>query len=113
VAAGQVLGGVLVSANLLGTGWRPVFLVNVPAGLAVLAFAGRLPAGGKGEAGRERLDLAGAGWPGAGILGPVVPRAFRASRGWPGPGRWRRREWRPGRCSPGTSAPSRRPAASR
>lgn len=42
VAAGQVLGGILVSANVLGTGWRPVFLVNVPAGLTVLAFtAGR------------------------------------------------------------------------
>jgi hypothetical protein len=35
--AGQVIGGVLVSANLFGTAWRPVFLVNVPIGLAVLA----------------------------------------------------------------------------
>ena len=35
---GQVLGGVLVSANLFGTEWRPVFLVNVPIGL-VLLFA--------------------------------------------------------------------------
>jgi MFS family permease len=33
--AGQVLGGVLVTANLLGTQWRPVFLVNVPVGLAI------------------------------------------------------------------------------
>src|SRR6185437_7173655 len=30
---GQVLGGVLVSADLYGTAWRPVFLVNVPIGL--------------------------------------------------------------------------------
>src|SRR5207244_11004882 len=29
---GPVLGGVLVSANLFGTEWRPVFLVNVPIG---------------------------------------------------------------------------------
>src|SRR5258708_33966977 len=83
VAAGQVLGGVLVSAILLGTGWRPVFLVNVPAGLAVLAFAGRLPVGGKGEAGRERLDLAGAGWLGAAILALGVPLTFGASAGRP------------------------------
>src|SRR6266700_2402183 len=34
VAAGQALGGVLVSADLFGAGWRPVFLVNLPAGLA-------------------------------------------------------------------------------
>ena len=31
---GQVLGGLLVSANLFGSSWRPVFLVNVPVGLA-------------------------------------------------------------------------------
>src|SRR6266536_1652083 len=31
---GQVIGGVLVSANLFGASWRPVFLVNVPVGLA-------------------------------------------------------------------------------
>jgi len=82
VAAGQVLGGVLVSANVLGTGWRPVFLVNVPAGLAVLTFAaGRLPVGQR--AGRARLDLAGAGWLAAAILALVVPLTFGASAGWP------------------------------
>jgi len=37
--AGQVLGGVLVSADLFGSGWRPVFLVNVPIGLALLVAA--------------------------------------------------------------------------
>ena len=30
---GQVLGGLLVSANIDGLGWRPIFLVNVPIGL--------------------------------------------------------------------------------
>src|SRR5207247_6525908 len=39
---GQVLGGVLVSADLLGVGWRPVFLVNVPIGLLLLFAAWRL-----------------------------------------------------------------------
>jgi MFS family permease len=38
-AAGQVVGGVLVGVDLFGTGWRPVFLVNVPLGL-VLLFLG-------------------------------------------------------------------------
>src|SRR5260370_5446274 len=56
VAAGQVLGGLLVSANLLGAGWRPIFLVNVPVGVGVLAFAGgRLPAGHRIRTGR--LDI--------------------------------------------------------
>ena len=40
--AGQVLGGLLVNANLFGSGWRPVFLVNVPIGLAVLLVAPRV-----------------------------------------------------------------------
>jgi len=38
---GQVLGGVLVTADLWGTGWRPVFLINVPIGSG--AAAGRRP----------------------------------------------------------------------
>src|ERR1700734_4482479 len=31
--AGQVIGGVLVSANLFGTSWRPGVLGNLPVGL--------------------------------------------------------------------------------
>jgi len=82
VAAGQVLGGILVSADLFGTGWRPVFLVNVPAGLAVLAWAaGRLP-GGPRPAG-TRLDLGGAGLLAAAVLALVVTLTFGADAGWP------------------------------
>ena len=40
--AGQVLGGVLLQANLLGLGWRAIFLVNVPIGLVMLILAARL-----------------------------------------------------------------------
>ncbi|MFI1968043.1 MFS transporter [Streptomyces cinnamoneus] len=35
-AVGQVLGGVLVSVDLAGTGWRSIFLINAP--IAVVAF---------------------------------------------------------------------------
>ncbi|MEU5220674.1 MFS transporter [Streptomyces sp. NPDC020807] len=35
-ALGQVLGGTLVSADLFGTGWRAVFLLNVPIGGLIL-----------------------------------------------------------------------------
>jgi hypothetical protein len=80
--AGQMLGGLLVSANLAGTGWRPIFLVNVPAGLAVLACAaGRLPGGPPAAA--ARLDLAGAGWLATAILALVIPLTFGADAGWP------------------------------
>ncbi|MFE7611235.1 MFS transporter [Streptomyces celluloflavus] len=40
-ALGQVLGGLLVSADLAGTGWRAVFLVNVPIAAAAWLLAAR------------------------------------------------------------------------
>ncbi|MGP4004815.1 MFS transporter [Streptomyces sp. 8N706] len=41
MVAGQILGGVLVAADLAGTGWRLIFLVNVPVALIGLALAAR------------------------------------------------------------------------
>ncbi len=38
--AGPVIGGGLVNLDVLGSGWRAIFLVNVPLGLAAIA-AGR------------------------------------------------------------------------
>jgi EmrB/QacA subfamily drug resistance transporter len=37
--AGQVVGGALVTLNLAGASWRPIFLVNVPIGLVGLLLA--------------------------------------------------------------------------
>jgi MFS family permease len=42
VVVGQVLGGALVDANLFGSSWRPVFLINVPVGVALLAVGPRI-----------------------------------------------------------------------
>src|ERR1700678_2100477 len=43
--AAPILAGVLVEANLWGIGWRLVFLINVPIGIATFGGAGRaLPA---------------------------------------------------------------------
>lgn len=43
-ALGPVLGGLLISWNLGGWGWRPIFLLNVPIGIvALVAAAGVLP----------------------------------------------------------------------
>ncbi|MFH8887784.1 MFS transporter [Streptomyces sp. NPDC017949] len=41
MVAGQILGGVLVAADLAGTGWRAVFLVNIPFVLLGLILAVR------------------------------------------------------------------------
>jgi MFS family permease len=78
---GQVLGGLLVSADLFGSSWRPVFLVNVPVGLAVLACGRLLPAGRFD--GVRTLDL-----PGLAVLTPavfalVLPLVLGQPLGWP------------------------------
>ena len=39
---GPVLGGVLVEADLLGSGWRMIFLVNLPLAAAALVMGARL-----------------------------------------------------------------------
>ena len=82
VVLGQVVGGLLVSADLFGSTWRPIFLVNVPVGLAVLAFGRLLPAADQDRP-RRRLDL-----PGLAVLTPavfafVLPLVLGHSLGWP------------------------------
>src|SRR6516165_2740717 len=78
---GQVVGGLLISANLFGSTWRPIFLVNVPVGIAVLLF-GRLLPDGRGRPGRT-LDV-----PGLLVLTPavfalVLPLVLGQPLGWP------------------------------
>ncbi|MCX4762100.1 MFS transporter [Streptomyces sp. NBC_01275] len=84
-AAGQVVGGVLVSADLLGTGWRPVFLVNVPVGLVLFAVGRRvLPRGGAAERERARgLDGPGLVLLGAAVSLVTVPLVLGQEEDWP------------------------------
>src|SRR6516164_8207314 len=79
---GQVVGGVLVSANLLGLTWRPAFLLNVPIG-AILFLAGlRTLPNGRGEPGRT-LDLAGVATLTPAVLALVLPLVLGQSEHWP------------------------------
>jgi len=78
---GQVLGGLLVSADLFGSSWRPVFLVNVPVGLAVLAFGRQLPAGRFD--GIRTLDLPGLTVLTPAVLALVLPLVLGQPLGWP------------------------------
>lgn len=87
-AAGQVLGGVLVSADLFGTGWRPVFLVNVPVGVVLLITARRvLPRDAARQPGEDRrargLDLPGLMLLGAAVSLLTVPLVLGQQEGWP------------------------------
>jgi MFS family permease len=63
IAAGQLVGGLLVTINIAGTTWRPVFWVNVPIGLATLVAAQR-PTTAVSAEGRS-LPSSKAAWPSA------------------------------------------------
>jgi MFS family permease len=82
IVVGQIAGGLLISANLFGASWRPVFLVNVPIGV-VLLVAGwrRLPAGPR-EPGRG-LDLPGLLTLSPAVLALVVPLVIGQPEHWP------------------------------
>jgi MFS family permease len=71
-AAGPTVGGALVDV----AGWRAVFFVTVPAGLALLAATQLLPAGGERAAGAGRVrtpDVGGVPADGDGAGRPTVP----------------------------------------
>lgn len=80
--AGQVLGGLLVTADVLGLGWRIVFLVNLPVGLIVVPLAAwLLPR--VDMARQPRLDLPGAVGLATGLALVLVPLGLGNSLGWP------------------------------
>lgn len=80
--AGQVLGGVLIDADLFGTSWRPVFWINVPIGLVTLVLAARLIPESRASQVR-RLDLTGAGVLTVALSLLVVPLVAGRQAGWP------------------------------
>lgn len=80
--AGQVLGGVLVSANIAGSGWRPVFLLNVPVGLIGMVLAARFVPDSTSSASAP-VDLAGTSLLGLTLLSLLVPLTEGRSLGWP------------------------------
>ena len=80
--AGQVVGGVLVSANLFGSTWRPVFLLNVPIGVILFLAGLRSLPNGLGEPGRG-LDLAGVAILTPAVLALVLPLVLGQSEHWP------------------------------
>ncbi|MGX1269909.1 MFS transporter [Streptomyces phaeoluteigriseus] len=83
--AGQVVGGLLVGADLLGTGWRPVFLVNVPVGLFLLVVGRRvLPLGARARQEHARgLDVSGLVLLGAAVSLVTVPLVLGQEEDWP------------------------------
>src|SRR3954466_15564218 len=80
-AAGFLLGGLLVTIDLAGTGWRAVFFVNVPCGLVIAAAAWRIMPSVPHRAG-TRLDIAGSIVLFAGLLCMIGPLLLGHDVGW-------------------------------
>ena len=79
---GPILAGGLIDANWFGTGWRMIFLINLPLGL--LAFLGAARFMPESRASRAtRLDLVGMLLVTAGSLLLVYPLVQGRELGWP------------------------------
>jgi EmrB/QacA subfamily drug resistance transporter len=80
-AAGFALGGILVTLDLDGLGWRTVFFVNVPFGIAIIAAAMRIMPSVPCRAG-TRLDVPGAIVLFTGLLCLIGPLLFGRDLHW-------------------------------
>jgi EmrB/QacA subfamily drug resistance transporter len=79
---GQLVGGLLIQADILGTSWRPVFWINVPIGLITLVLAARFLPESRAS-GARRLDLLGVAVLTPALFLLVVPLIEGRELGWP------------------------------
>jgi EmrB/QacA subfamily drug resistance transporter len=78
---GQLLGGIIITANVAGSGWRGIFLINVPVGLAALLVTGRVIPESRGST--SGLDLGGTVLVTVGLTAVVLPLIEGQQYGWP------------------------------
>jgi MFS family permease len=82
VVVGQAAGGLLVSADIAGYDWRPVFLLNVPIGAVLLAAGPRVLPKDHHRAGGS-LDVPGLLALTPAVLLIVLPLILGHDEGWP------------------------------
>lgn len=80
--AGPIIGGGLISLDLVHDAWRPVFLINLPVGVAATVAAVRLLPRVSGRHARE-LDLVGALLATVASAALIYPLIEGRSLGWP------------------------------
>ncbi len=80
--AGQVIGGLLLKANIFGLGWRLIFMVNIPIGILSLVLSHLVLHEARDANGRSRrLDIVGMVSLGLAVFLVIYPLA-RRSQGW-------------------------------
>ncbi len=80
--AGQIVGGGLIALDVLGLGWRSVFLINIPVGLVALLAADRLIPESRSDTVR-RLDLPGVALATLTLSLVMIPAVEGRELGWP------------------------------
>ncbi|TDE08434.1 MFS transporter [Jiangella asiatica] len=79
---GPLLGGVLLEADLFGLGWRPIFFINIPIGIA--AFIGTLVLARESRAEHaDTADLRGTLIATGGLLAVLFPLVEGRELDWP------------------------------
>jgi len=79
---GQLIGGVLIEADLARLGWRSIFLINIPIGVGALLLTPRVVAESRAEGG-ARLDPAGTALVTFALVAAVLPLVEGRQHGWP------------------------------
>jgi EmrB/QacA subfamily drug resistance transporter len=79
---GQLIGGLLIEANLFGLGWRMCFLINIPVGLAALGLLGRVVPETRAP-GRVQVDLPGVVLITTALVAVILPLIEGRADGWP------------------------------
>jgi EmrB/QacA subfamily drug resistance transporter len=80
---GPVVSGLLIDADLFGSGWRMIFLVNVPVGVFVLIVGARFIPSIAPSTRSRRFDLPGVALAGVGAFMLVYPLVQGRELGWP------------------------------
>lgn len=80
--SGPLLGALLTQWDILGLEWRPIFLINLPAGIAGLVLGRRFIDESKAPH-ALRLDLLGVALASAGLLLVMYPLVQGRENGWP------------------------------
>ncbi|MDX3455794.1 MFS transporter [Streptomyces sp. ME02-8801-2C] len=79
---GPLLGALLTEWDLFGLGWRPIFLINLPVGIAALVLGHRFITESKAPR-ALRLDLVGVALVTLGLLMLLYPLTRGRELGWP------------------------------
>jgi EmrB/QacA subfamily drug resistance transporter len=80
--SGQLIGGILIRTDVAGMGWRAIFWINVPLGVAALLAAPRLVPESRDQR-ASRLDVTGVTLITACLVAVVLPLVEGRQAGWP------------------------------